>query len=243
MEKVNSQEESPAQGQILVRTNLEEIKALQVEAEKKARLRRFKLPYSENDFKEIIIEFGNVILLEKTPLVPNEPKPEFIIDEGNESLINELYWYSSHDDKFMGNLMKGIMVVGPVGTGKSVIMESYQRLLNQFSKNYTNLPQMKWYKSYELFDKIKNEGMIDLKAPVFIDELGREKKSGKDYGTDIQPVIEWLMQRYDLGTLTHGTSNYKLEDLCKLDMYGEMLGDRIRSMFNFIVLNGKSRRK
>jgi DNA replication protein DnaC len=244
MEKVNSQQDLQAADRTsLVSETLAELKIQCEEAEKKARLRRFKLPYSAEDFKILMTEFGNIILLERASLSPSQSPEIFIIDDQDKYLLNQLFFYARHDDRFEGDLSKGIMVIGPVGTGKSVIMEAYQRLLNNFSKKFTNLPIFKWYKSYELFDKIKLDGMIDLKCPVFIDELGREKKSGKDYGNDIQPVIEWLMQRYDLGTLTHGTSNYLLEDLCKPDMYGEMLGDRLKSMFNFLVLNGKSRRK
>ena len=228
--------------EINIQEQLNEIESLKEEAMKKAQLRRFKLPYTAEEFKTLISEFGNIILIERASLSANQAPELFLVDDQDKYLLNQLFFYSKHDDRFEGDLSKGILVIGPVGTGKTVIMEAYQRLLNQFTKKYNNLPTFKWYKSYELFEIIKADGLKDLKNPVFVDELGREKKTAKDYGTDIQPIIEWLMQRYDNGTLTHGTSNYGIDELSRPDMYGEIVGDRLKSMFNFILLNGKSRR-
>lgn len=79
--------------------------------------------------------------------------------------------------------------------------------------------------------------------PLFIDEFGREAKRGKVYGSEVTPVIDLLFERHRRGAVTHITSNFLLETLSSDEMYGKMLGDRFREMFNFIELKGSSRRK
>jgi len=59
---------------------------------------------------------------------------------------------------------------------------------------------------------------------------------------DLRPVSELLSLRSDVGTTTHGTTNFTLETLSSEDFYGAMIGDRLRMMFNFITMKGESRR-
>jgi hypothetical protein len=79
--------------------------------------------------------------------------------------------------------------------------------------------------------------------PLVIDEFGREPKQIMDFGNLRSPIIELLCERYDTGAWTHGVSNFTLETLSSENQYGQMTGDRLKSMFNFIELKGESRRK
>ncbi|MDR1583037.1 MAG: hypothetical protein LBS55_07250 [Prevotellaceae bacterium] len=63
-----------------------------------------------------------------------------------------------------------------------------------------------------------------------------------DYGNVSRPISELLSLRSDAGTLTHGTTNFNLNTLSSEEFYGGMIGDRLKIMFNFITLNGESRR-
>ncbi|MFR9554326.1 MAG: hypothetical protein SNH35_08820, partial [Rikenellaceae bacterium] len=59
----------------------------------------------------------------------------------------------------------------------------------------------------------------------------------------INPLSELIFARADKAVVTHGTTNLLLETLASKEYYGAMIGDRLRAMFNFIVLDGGSRRK
>ena len=72
--------------------------------------------------------------------------------------------------------------------------------------------------------------------------LGHESKTVLDYGNLIRPISELLRLRCDFGTLTHGTSNFDLKTLSSEEFYGKMIGDHLKTMFNFITLPGESRR-
>ena len=78
--------------------------------------------------------------------------------------------------------------------------------------------------------------------PLYFDDLGRESKQVKVYGTEISPVPDVLFQRYDTGAYTFATSNYDIEDLKKPEMYGLAIADRIGAMFNVFEMTNKSRR-
>ncbi len=79
------------------------------------------------------------------------------------------------------------------------------------------------------------------RRPLILDEVGRETKIVKDFGTDRKLVPEIISMRYNTGAWTMATSNYNFEDLG--DMYDKYIKDRLKEMFNFIELNGKSFRK
>ena len=80
------------------------------------------------------------------------------------------------------------------------------------------------------------------KPALLIDELGREPRPAKHYGTELN-VIQFLLQlRYDhrMSDITHLTSNIRPEDV--MPMYGDYISDRFREMFNIIHWGGESKR-
>jgi len=81
-----------------------------------------------------------------------------------------------------------------------------------------------------------------VRKPLIIDEFGRESKTVLDYGNVTRPLSELLSLRSDAGTLTHGTTNFIFNTLSSDEFYGGMIGDRLKTMFNFITLQGESRR-
>ena len=77
--------------------------------------------------------------------------------------------------------------------------------------------------------------------PMFIDDIGKETKEVRDYGTIVNPVPDLFSVRYDFGAWTLATCNYKPKELT--EFYGETIVDRFKEMFNYLVLTGKSRRQ
>jgi DNA replication protein DnaC len=199
---------------------------------------RLPLPLSYPDFKNLFRSFGTICLHNR-----NQNR-NFVIDSDNEPMIEQLYLYATGNTPFAGDLNKGIMLQGKYGCGKTLILETYSLLHNHVIRKYhLNYPLLTFIKSVELQEQIiKQSASAFAKRPLIIDEFGRESKTVMDYGNVNRPVSELLSLRSDVGTLTHGTTNFTLATLSSDEFYGGMIGDRLKAMFNFITLKGESRR-
>jgi len=207
------------------------------EKEKMCR-RRLVLPLAYPDFRDLFQSFGNVCLYSR-----NQNK-SFVIDNSNEPIIEQLYLYATNNTAFGGDLNKGIMLQGKFGCGKTLLLETYSMLHNHIVKKFSlNRPLLTFIKSVELQEQILKQSVkMFVQRPMIIDEFGRESKTVQDYGNIVRPISELLSLRSDAGTLTHGTTNFTSETLSSEDFYGAMIGDRLKTMFNFITMKGESRR-
>ena len=221
------------------------VEALQNDAKKiiagekeKNRQRRFFLPFKYADFRNLFISFGTACLIKRCQ------NKKFVIDKNNEPVIQQLYFYATHNSSFDGDLTKGILLQGKYGCGKTILFETYSMLHNHIVKKFNlNHPLLLFVKSVELQELIRKQSVkMFVRRPMIIDEFGRESKTIQDYGNVIRPISELLSLRSDIGTLTHGTSNFTLQTLSSEEFYGRMIGDRLKMMFNFITLPGESRR-
>jgi DNA replication protein DnaC len=204
----------------------------------KMRQRRLFLPLAYSDFQNLFLTFGAICLLNR-----NQNK-HFVIDQNNEPVIKQLYYHATNNPSFSGDLTKGILLQGKYGCGKTVLLETYSLLHNHIVKKfYQNHSLLLFIKSMELQEQIRKQSVsMFVRRPLIIDEFGRESKTVQDYGNISRPISELLSLRSDAGTLTHGTSNFTLHTLSSEEFYGAMIGDRLKAMFNFITLQGESRR-
>ena len=221
------------------------VKALQIDAKEiiavekeKNRQRRFLLPFSYADFRNLFSTFGTACLHKRYQ------KKSFVVDKNNEPVIQQLHYYATNNSAFDGDLNKGILLQGKYGCGKTILLETYSMLHNHIVRKFgLNHPLLLFVKSVELQEQIRKQSVNKfVRRPMIIDEFGRESKTIQDYGNIIRPISELLSLRSDLGTLTHGTSNFTLQTLSTEEFYGRMIGDRLKMMFNFITLHGESRR-
>lgn len=200
---------------------------------------------SETHFHRYLEGFGAVAMIKQGD------SSMFCIDDNNRAIIRNLYLYTIYDDKCEWNLDKGILLTGSIGTGKSVLMHAYTMILQKFAESeYGQKLGVKTFKfepAQDIFNEIvANSGKLPLRlinSGLAIDELGREPKKSNSYGNEMNPLIDLLLNRYSNGRLTFGTSNFNLIDLSDPSNYGPVVGDRFKSMFNFIVMTGYSRRK
>jgi DNA replication protein DnaC len=192
---------------------------------------RVFIKMSPEQFKEIFILNAEINLSKK-----NQDK-QFIIDEDNKHIINNLYYYLIGSDRFEGDIYKGLFISGNIGTGKTLIMNSFVKIIEDISiKNVTKLH------SKAIAKHLKDNGEDNLnKRPLFIDDIGKETKVVNDFGTIKNTIPDLFALRYDEGAWTFATCNYKSKDL--IDFYGETIFDRFKEMFNNFELSGNSRRK
>lgn len=162
----------------------------------------------------------------------------FQIKKEDRLLIYKLLVYAIRDEenclKHNIDIDKGILLLGPVGCGKTSLMN----LIKPFF-----YPQYRYRlkPSREIAFEFINEGYPTINkygktlSVYCFDDLGVEK-SLKHFGNDCNTMAEILLSRYDnfiqSGTPTHATTNLNSEELEKL--YGNRVRSRLREMFNLI---------
>ena len=93
--------------------------------------RQLPLPIAYSEFRELFVLFGSSCLFKR-----NQNR-NFIIDDNNESVIEQLYYFITNNPSFSGDLNRGIMLQGKYGCGKTVILETYSMLHNHIVTKYS----------------------------------------------------------------------------------------------------------
>ncbi len=150
------------------------------------------------------------------------------------------------------DLKKGVLLSGPVGSGKTSIMAlvRYFQCVQQrhvlkpcreiglefLCKGFETIT--KYSKSFQ-----KVEGALFPMAYCF-DDLGIENKATY-YGNECDVMKEIILSRYDLfesiGMITHFTTNLSEEEL--EERYGENVMSRLHAMTNFMAFDKTAKDK
>ncbi len=182
----------------------------------------YRVDLSGNDFMKIIR-----CEAEKIMAIRGDGR-EFIPTKEQQGIIDQLFLYATGNKSFKGNLAKGIAFLGPLGTGKTLIMRSFINTLNFFVE-----------------PKIAVTTARDAKevysGGVYIDDLGKESLEIVNFGNHERPIVSLIAKKYDEGKKIFITSN--LSDALIQKHYGASIADRLRAMLNYFVISGKSLRK
>ncbi|TRX01341.1 ATP-binding protein [Flavobacterium gawalongense] len=168
-------------------------------------------------------------------------------------IIYKLIIYCIRDEenakKLNLNLNKGLLISGPVGCGKTTLMN----LCNLFSrrgyefkiKPCREIAFEFGANGYESLNPYTNKSPLQKRLnPFCFDDLGSEKQI-KHFGNDCNVMAEIILSRYDHyvenNTFTHITTNLSATEL--EDLYGNRVRSRMRNMFNLIAFASTSKDK
>jgi DNA replication protein DnaC len=172
----------------------------------------------------------------------------FKILESDYPVIIKLIAYFLKDKptcfQFNLNLNKGILLSGPIGCGKTSLMNIMKHLTpieHKFSVKPCRDISFEFIKDgFEIIHKYSKDLRLREGQPVAVrycfDDLGVEQNL-KYYGNECNVMAEILLSRYDIFTAkkiqTHITTNLSASEI--ENFYGNRVRSRMRAMFNLIA--------
>lgn len=216
------------------------------------------MPKNSDNYPELIRKYGLQIIPKK---VINDKEIGFKINDQNSVQLMAMMEYFAHDNSFLArddnySFDKGLMLLGDIGTGKSIAMKLFRNMLfDNTGKGFRVIAcrhivrefmAVSHYNTLDQYGRKSYAGGQD-RVPVTIcfDDLGLEDIETKQYGNATSVMGEILLDRYEefieRQMITHVTTNHAAKALG--DVYGERVRDRMREMFNTIVFTGLSFRK
>ena len=143
------------------------------------------------------------------------------------------------------NLDKGILLSGPIGCGKTTLMNLMKNLTPTEHKFYVkpcrDISFEFIQEGYEVIHKY-SKGKLYQSDPktICFDDLGTENNL-KYYGNECNVMAEILLSRYDIFTIkklqTHLTTNLSASEI--ENVYGNRVRSRLRELCNLIAFEKK----
>jgi len=170
---------------------------------------------------------------------------KFKILETDHEIIYKLIAYFLKDDQacyqFNIDLEKGILLSGPIGCGKTSLMNLMKYITppehKYFVKPCREISFEFFQDGYQIIHKYSNGKLYESQPrTICFDDLGTENNL-KYFGNECNVMAEILLSRYDIfiskKLQTHITTNLSATEIEK--HYGNRVRSRLREMVNLIA--------
>ncbi len=177
----------------------------------------------------------------------------FKIQESDYPVIHKLMAYFLKDEPtcfhFGIDLNKGILLTGPIGCGKTTMMNLMKFLTSKEYKFMVKPSREISFEfiqdGYQIIHKYSSGKLYQYEPKIYcFDDLGIENNL-KYFGNECNVMAEILLSRYDLfinkKLQTHITTNLSASEIEK--NYGNRVRSRFRAMFNLIAFDVQSKDK
>jgi len=178
-------------------------------------------------------------------------EPDFVITDDNRAVYSKFIQWIHGDPEYMGYLNKGILLLGPTGTGKTLVMQimSVYRTIDNIKFRHNNNVYNLVYDVVDVnqiismfvqggYDTIQS---FTTRQALCLDDLGSEKAYAKRFGNSVDAISYIINERYQRKLLTLATTNYPLTAI--EERYDDRILSRLYGLFNFHSLKGDDWRK
>ena len=176
----------------------------------------------------------------------------FKILESDYPIIYKLIAYFLKDEvtcyQYNIDIYKGILLSGPVGCGKTTLMNLMKTLTSTEHKFYIKPCRDISFEfiqdGYEIIQKYSKGKLYPDPKTICFDDLGTEKNL-KYYGNECNVMAEIILSRYDIfiskKIYTHITTNLSASEI--ETAYGNRVRSRLRNMLNLIAFDKSTKDK
>lgn len=178
---------------------------------------------------------------------------KFKILESDHEVIYKLIAYFLKDEQtcyqFNMDLEKGILLTGPIGCGKTALM-NVMKYLTQTEhkfvvKSCRDISFEFIQDGYQIIHKYSSGKLYQFEPRIYcFDDLGTENNL-KYFGNECNVIGEILLSRYDLlvskKLMTHITTNLSASEIEK--QYGNRVRSRLRESCNLIAFDNQTKDK
>jgi len=175
---------------------------------------------------------------------------KFQLYEEDKAAIHPLLcWFLQDADtapQFKLDLYKGILLTGPVGCGKTTLMNLMRYLAQEQNKFTLKACRSICFEfiedGFSVIHRYSKGALYQYQPRILcFDDLGTES-SLRYYGNECNVMAEILLTRYDLfisqKLITHLTTNLSATEIEQY--YGNRIRSRMREMFNLIAFRNDS---
>lgn len=164
-----------------------------------------------------------------------------ILNEINKHIIGQVALWYANDERFSGDLRKGLLIRGGIGTGKTKIVHALVKVILEAEKIHA-----KFIHATDLQELYVNKNAAEIESLkvrkyTVVDDLGVENVEVKNWGNTSEPFNNLFDYRYRHGMQSIITTNLVPSQI--KETYGDRIADRIRETMNDLVLDYKSFRK
>ncbi len=190
-------------------------------------------------------------LFELTKKTVSEENFNYLFAKDRAAHFLKLSRYFVNSDQSKLDPEKGLLIMGSIGTGKTTMLQAFERNPKQ---SFTSVPCRDIALEYKKNGIGALDKYMDAQRSWFytgtatgwlFDDIGTEMDLG-NFG-DVIPVMETILNRWYFNRHKYSFSHIHLTTNLNAKMleeqYGERLYDRMKEMFNFVVLKGNSLRK
>lgn len=166
---------------------------------------------------------------------------KLILNDEFKNIVGQISLWYSNDERFKGDLKKGLILRGNCGTGKTMILNTISEMIEfgdkriAISINVRELQELYLKMDLEQISKIKNRFF------VLVDDVGVENADVKHYGNIVEPFNDLFDFRYRNNLETFLTTNLTPEKI--REIYGDRILDRFKECFNEYIFDFNSFRK
>ena len=191
-----------------------------------------------------IVESPMKVFLE----ILNEGEAPFIVNDFNKQALRKIFNYFVYPNSQLDK-RRGIMLIGNCGTGKTRLMRHFNTLCARFN----GFPKFRFETVKQLQNKVIAAERRDYMAfyedyfsqnaiDLLVDDIGTETKQLNYFGNVSLWFEDFICERYNLfenhGIRTHVTTNLNPKEL--QEFYSARVYDRMKAMFNVVMMSGES---